>query len=193
MWRIETFDEVRGKVLKGHVFEGSQAISFRSFYQSLQQDEARREAWSQYLKGLPFLGYRWETPKLTSDNADTQYEFVIVESPELLHRHNSSSFENNLSSASPGGVVSFPNLSGDAQMVVPVPITPDCDFGHLAVFQKNAGHDQIHRLWTEVGRVVLASIKAEPIWVNTAGAGVPWLHVRVDTRPKYYHYRPYTH
>lgn len=27
--------------------------------------------------------------------------------------------------------------------------------------------------------------------LSTAGAGVRWLHVRVDDRPKYYHYRPY--
>lgn len=31
-----------------------------------------------------------------------------------------------------------------------------------------------------------------PIWLNTAGAGVPWLHIRLDSRPKYYRYQPYT-
>jgi len=29
------------------------------------------------------------------------------------------------------------------------------------------------------------------VWLSTAGAGVPWLHVRLDDRPKYYHYGPY--
>lgn len=25
------------------------------------------------------------------------------------------------------------------------------------------------------------------IWISTYGLGVPYLHVRIDTRPKYYH------
>jgi hypothetical protein len=32
---------------------------------------------------------------------------------------------------------------------------------------------------------------ARPIWLNTAGAGVPWFHVRLDKRPKYYGVDPY--
>jgi hypothetical protein len=28
-------------------------------------------------------------------------------------------------------------------------------------------------------------------WVSTAGTGVPWLHVRRDTRPKYDRHAPY--
>ncbi len=34
-------------------------------------------------------------------------------------------------------------------------------------------------------------IGAMPVWLSTAGAGVSWLHVRLDTRPKYYHHGPY--
>ncbi len=34
--------------------------------------------------------------------------------------------------------------------------------------------------------------EAEPErWLNTEGGGVAWLHVRIDQRPKYYHYAPY--
>jgi hypothetical protein len=32
---------------------------------------------------------------------------------------------------------------------------------------------------------------ANPEWLSTAGAGVSWLHVRLDDRPKYYGYAPY--
>ena len=28
-------------------------------------------------------------------------------------------------------------------------------------------------------------------WLSTAGMGVYWLHVRVDSRPKYYRYQGY--
>jgi hypothetical protein len=28
-------------------------------------------------------------------------------------------------------------------------------------------------------------------WISTSGLGVPWVHVRLDSYPKYYQYRPY--
>ena len=28
-------------------------------------------------------------------------------------------------------------------------------------------------------------------WLSTEGSGVPWLHVRMDSSPKYYHYDAY--
>jgi hypothetical protein len=30
-----------------------------------------------------------------------------------------------------------------------------------------------------------------PIWLNSAGAGAAWFHVRLDLSPKYYSHRPY--
>jgi hypothetical protein len=37
-----------------------------------------------------------------------------------------------------------------------------------------------------------ARVSTTPVWLSTAGAGVAWLHVRLDDRPKYYSHRPYT-
>lgn len=31
-----------------------------------------------------------------------------------------------------------------------------------------------------------------PLWLNTDGGGVPWLHVRLDSTPKYIKHRAYT-
>ena len=31
----------------------------------------------------------------------------------------------------------------------------------------------------------------EPIWFSTSGSGVAWLHFRLDSRPKYYTYKPF--
>ncbi len=36
-----------------------------------------------------------------------------------------------------------------------------------------------------------ARVGDRPTWLSTAGHGVAWLHVRLDTRPKYYRYTPY--
>ncbi|WP_391540805.1 DUF6940 family protein [Halomicronema hongdechloris] len=37
----------------------------------------------------------------------------------------------------------------------------------------------------------LISEESRPRWVNASGLGVAWLHVRLDTRPKYYQHEPY--
>ena len=43
-----------------------------------------------------------------------------------------------------------------------------------------------------VGTTVLqAALSEKPLWLSTAGGGVAWLHLRIDSRPKYYSHRPY--
>ena len=60
----------------------------------------------------------------------------------------------------------------------------------LLLLEKPQNH-QKHSLWQEVGRVMQQKLTAKPIWLNTAGAGVPWLHIRLDSQPKYYEYKSY--
>ena len=31
----------------------------------------------------------------------------------------------------------------------------------------------------------------QPRWLSTAGMGIPWVHVRIDSYPKYYRFPPY--
>jgi hypothetical protein len=50
---------------------------------------------------------------------------------------------------------------------------------------------QQRALWQSVGEAMSRRIGARPVWLSTAGAGVAWLHVRLDDRPKYYGYAPY--
>ena len=46
--------------------------------------------------------------------------------------------------------------------------------------------------WAKVGAVYEALVKqGRPVWLSTEGSGVPWLHVRMDSRPKYYHTREF--
>jgi hypothetical protein len=54
-----------------------------------------------------------------------------------------------------------------------------------------APEPQKHALWMLVGVAMQRRLNNRPVWLSTAGAGVSWLHVRLDDRPKYYGYRPY--
>jgi hypothetical protein len=38
---------------------------------------------------------------------------------------------------------------------------------------------------------MVAWLGVRPVWLSTAGAGVPWLHLRLDDRPRYYGFAPF--
>ena len=50
---------------------------------------------------------------------------------------------------------------------------------------------QICRLWHSVGQAVCGALSDQPIWISTSGLGVAWLHIRLDSSPKYYQHQPY--
>jgi hypothetical protein len=61
---------------------------------------------------------------------------------------------------------------------------------------KNASPALISELWRKVADTAVNKMKSEPdadIYISTSGMGVSWLHVRIDSRPKYYNYEPYKH
>ncbi len=88
-------------------------------------------------------------------------------------------------------VIVFPNLGGDAVLVVPCPRGPDEHYPHLAAFLRNAPQRQTRALWQRTAQEMLRSVGERPVWLSTAGGGVAWLHIRLDSRPKYYSHAPY--
>ena len=137
-----------------------------------------------------FESFRWETPPVTVSNIDRPFECVLLDSPGLAPRPDASAFANHFKIAK-APVIEFPNLGGDAIMVVPCPIGPVNAYGHLASFVRNAPEQQIHDLWQAVADAMARRIATKPVWLSTAGAGVSWLHVRLDDRPKYYGHAPF--
>src|SRR5262249_13567392 len=119
------------------------------------------------------------------------FEFVILDSPGLARSPDKNAFSEHFGSEVEGGVVEFPNLGKDAIMVVPCPIAVPSAYGHLAAFVRQAPEAQQHALWQLVGSAMQRRLSTKPVWLSTAGAGVSWLHVRLDDRPKYYGHAPY--
>ena len=94
--------------------------------------------------------------------------------------------------AAEGPVATFPNLGGDARLVVPRSAVAT-GHAHLAAFVRTAPPPSVDALWVGVGEA-LAAWRREgrgPVWLSTSGLGVPWVHVRLDARPKYYVHTPY--
>lgn len=157
---------------------------------SWRNDAAFCTFFSTLLSDVPFRAFRWETPAVTSSTLSSRFEFVVLDSPGLDRRIEPEAFEEHFrGTTSP--VVSFANLGGDAVMVVPRPLDKLSSYGHLAAFLRTAPDAQRQALWQAVGFAMLQRVGTKPVWLSTAGAGVTWLHVRLDDRPKYYGYEPY--
>ena len=106
-------------------------------------------------------------------------------------RTENKAFEDYFTDDTDQGIVSFANLSGDATLIVPSPRTDIDAYGHFAAFVRQAPSSQIDALWRVIGTTVKSMIGDAPMWLSTAGGGVAWLHIRLDTYPKYYSYSPY--
>ena len=83
------------------------------------------------------------------------------------------------------------NIRQDAIFIVPITVTKESNFSHIGKFVRTAAKDQIHEFWEKVGISYEKVISNKPKWLSTAGLGVYWLHVRIDSRPKYYKFDSY--
>lgn len=149
---------------------------------------------------------RWDTL------AATPFEFVLLPAPELerVVRADSAPFRQYLSQAQAAGKLTtdFLNMGSDGVMVVPSGLGKPLTAGakrvknaHLASFLRNSDSAEIDAFWKHVFQALSSELKErrsdrsdDPhqwTWLSTHGGGVSWLHMRIDSRPKYYHYGPY--
>lgn len=174
------------------ILQNQKVLSFRDLFQLLEESEEFAWWYSDTLAGAGLEAFFWEHPPLTSQIFDYDAEFVLIESPSLSRTHaEPASFESQFASQPIGDVITFPNLGGDAILVVPRPVGPVAAYPHLAVFLRNAPRTQVQSLWNVAAQVVRENLSSVPKWLSTAGLGVPWLHLRLDSRPKYYRFGPY--
>jgi len=163
-------------------------LSFASALKLWQHNVEFRDLITSQLVNSPFRAFRWETPPLITATLNRPFEFVLVDSPDLTDNPNRTAFQPHFTKEA---VVAFENLGKDAMMIVPCPQAAPETYVHLAAFVHNAPASQIHALWKAVGGAVEQRVSDRPLWLSTAGGGVAWLHVRLDSRPKYYSYTPY--
>lgn len=188
---IDTIDPDR--ITRYTLTRDAAPLSFSDILDLWQSDSDFRNYFTQLLADSPFAAYRWETPALTTSNATQAFQFVLLNSPGFCSRMTDETTYNSYFTAdnTDEGVVSFTNLGGDATLVVPSPRTTIEAYGHLAAFIRGAPKPQVDAFWRIVSISVKSRIDRIPLWLSTAGGGVAWLHVRIDSRPKYYGYTPY--
>lgn len=181
----------RGYVRKVFILRHGDRLPYDEVLKLWQNDAEFRSFFLSILVEAPFCAYRWETPPINTTTANRIFEFVLLNDPRLDRPPDTRSFSSYFDPDSKDGIVAFPNLGNDAFLVVPSPRDEASAYGHLAAFVRQASLSQNHALWQTVGQVMEQQLNPKPIWLSTAGGGVSWLHVRLDSYPKYYGFSPY--
>lgn len=189
MWKAEI--EEQGHSLRTQIRAHDGPMSYAAVLTAWRTEEAFRDFFLNELSTAPFSAYFWETRPVNAATMADPFEYALVDSPQLGRTvADPAAFAEHFD-ANAGSVVSFANLAGDAVLVVPRPVADASVYPHLAVFVRNAPREQAHALLERVGALMVARASSRTVWLSTSGLGVPWLHVRLDSRPKYYSYQPY--
>lgn len=188
---VEQLDEDR--VLQIRLLRDAEPLSFSEVMTRWQDDPEFRRFFISVLADAPFSAYFWETPPVTRTTITQKFEFVLVDSKSLEGVHtDQQAFSNHFASTKPGtSVIEFSNLGGDATLVVPCPVGPLPAYSQISTFSRQAPDDQQHQLWSMVGAALERRLGAQAIWLSTSGLGIYWLHIRLDSSPKYYTHEPY--
>ena len=168
-----------------------EAMPFRAFFRLLRGNPSFADWFSAQLAAFPSAAFYWELPPLTKATIDAAAEFVLIDAPGLAGISPEPQPFSGYFARATDEIVVFPNLGGDALLVVPTPAAPDDVYPHLATFLRGAPAGQVRALWRRSAETLIGGLGNTPLWLSTAGGGVAWLHVRIDRVPKYYSHRPY--
>lgn len=163
------------------------------------ESPALRSLLSQVLGQMPFSAFKWECAPLSRKSmATSTFEFVVHDYPGLLDsKADPSDFSEHLASVRGQEVArQFPNVNGQCTLVSPAHAADNLEvYGHLGNFVRQAPEAQRDAQWRELGEAINTRLsRTRPrssLWVSTAGGAVPWLHMRVDSAPKYYRFEAY--
>ena len=168
------------------------ALSFDDGLALMKWNETFLDFLTALLTSCEMDGFVWELPAISDRTLDRQFEFVLIDTGQPYHKEaDTTAFRAQLGGAdAPNGFAVFGNLGGDATLIAPL-ATQDLDFRDLLHFMQSADADLRRQFWKTLAATVTTNLSSEPLWISVSGAGVAWLHVRLDRQPKYYLYAPY--
>lgn len=189
-WRAQS-DAVTGGY-RYRVVADNKALTFRQLFDSLRSDGEFADWYSKTLAAFKGDAFYWELPPLTRTTIDNEAEFVLIDAPILARiPAEPAPFADHFRGNPEDDVIVFPNLGGDAILIVPSPRGAADAYPHLAAFLRRGDAGQVRSLWRVTAETVLDQLNDVRTWISTAGGGVFWLHLRLDSRPKYYQHRAY--
>ncbi|KAF0483248.1 toll/interleukin-1 receptor domain-containing protein [Gigaspora margarita] len=138
------------------------------------------------------FAYVWECPPIHKEMTNKPFEFVVTKSMALRHiKQDYSSFKEQIIESNNKDVCSFLSLGKDATLIVPIPCH-NLDYKNISNFTKNASKEQQIKFWQEVADKLVECLEfGTSKWLSTSGLGVHYLHIRIDSKPKYYVWKEY--
>jgi len=181
-----------GRARKLHITGPGGCMDYARVVDAWTTDDAFSEFFSGLLASMPYAAFFWEVRPVSTADIDGPFECVVVDCPQLSGVYADATAFADHFGRNAAAVSRFSNLSGDAMLVVPAPLDAGTDYANLASFVRSATESQQRAFWRAVGETVRKSLSGQRLWLSTSGLGVYWLHVRLDTRPKYYTFQAYT-
>lgn len=122
------------------------------------------------------------------ENDESEYEHMLIESNNLDNMSQDyTPFNEYINKNITHTSMSFYNLSKTSKLIIPMPCV-NKNFTTLKDFIDNASIDTQKEFWKKVADEIRHMSKLhKKIWISTHGLGVGYLHMRIDTSPKYYH------
>ena len=189
MYSIEE-EEIQKGITKYRIKMEGTRMSYREWISNIAESLEFIRFYSGILEKSDCEGFFWEVKPVSSDRLDEEFEFVLVESNRLTSiEADDQSFKEHFIEGET--VVTFLNLGKDARLVVPTARGEKGAYAHLAQFLRSAPRNQVNDFWQKIGMEYMKSIGEKNTWLSTAGLGVHWLHVRIDSQPKYYRFDEY--
>jgi len=198
--RKEPAGHVKVVIRRAGVGAEPQQLTWKEAIEGLcAQSPSLRELLSQTLQKLPFDAFFWECPPVSLATCGTRlFEFVALPAPGLRGtKADETAFSEHIRAYYGQPVAkAFLSLRKDSMLIAPARAQKDMKpYAHIASFFREAPPKQLDRQWLALAEALDERLrKVDPdanVWVSTSGLAVPWLHMRLDARPKYYQHAPY--
>lgn len=181
--------------LPGHEYtvvhpDKSRPITNQEFLHLLEERESFRFAYNGLLRQSDHPAFYWEHPPLSADNLHATYRFSLIASTTL---HGVAADRRPFAShfGEPEPFLVAPNLKKDALLVIPNGKVFGQELVSLADVVRKLPEEDLDLFWGVVAQVTAELLVKRTVYLNTAGDGVSWCHVRLDSRPRYYKNRAY--
>lgn len=191
MWSYQAGVVEKDKTIEYQVFYKNKALNFCKTLTLWQESKSFVRFFINIMSSAPWPAFYWEMPPLTYERCEAPAKFILMHSPQLARVQPDFAPFSEYFRHDGQLLATFENLGGDASLLVPAPLAPDTYYTHLARFARHAPEEQQNALFRQLGITVERMMGKRPLWINTSGLGVHWLHIRLDWQPKYYQYRPY--
>lgn len=175
------------------IFCAGVSAGFSDVLAGWENSEPCRRLFLEVLAATSYPAFLWEMPPIGRAHRDRSFECVVIRNDALHRGRPDSTAFAAVFGRTNDSVAVFANLGGDALLVAPRQLGAADAYPHLAAFVRAGPLAQRHEFLIRLGRAVLDDLqkRAGRVWISTSGLGVPWLHVRIDSSPKYYQHGAY--